>query len=119
MDTVSAFKLEVRADKIAVITIDAPGEKMNTLKAEFGNQVRGLIRQIRDDKSVRGVVFISAKADNFIAGADINMIARCRSAQEAEALARQGQHGWLVRPPQLPPRQMGPGVWITYRQGRS
>jgi 3-hydroxyacyl-CoA dehydrogenase/enoyl-CoA hydratase/3-hydroxybutyryl-CoA epimerase len=37
------------------------------------------------------VVFISAKADNFIAGADINMIARCRSAQEAEALARQGQ----------------------------
>ncbi len=64
---------------------------MNTLKAEFGSQVRGLIRQLRDDKSVRGVVFISAKADNFIAGADINMIARCRSAQEAEALARQGQ----------------------------
>ena len=91
MDTVSAFKLEVREDKIAVITIDAPGEKMNTLKAEFGSQVRGLIRQLRDDKSVRGVVFISAKADNFIAGADINMIARCRSAQEAEALARQGQ----------------------------
>ncbi|HBX9981541.1 TPA: fatty acid oxidation complex subunit alpha FadJ [Klebsiella variicola] len=91
MDAVSAFKLEVRADKIAVITIDAPGEKMNTLKAEFGNQVRGLIRRVRDDKSVRGVVFISAKADNFIAGADINMIARCRSAQEAEALARQGQ----------------------------
>lgn len=91
MDTVSAFKLEVRADKIAVITIDAPGEKMNTLKAEFGSQVRGLIRQLRDDKSVRGVVFISAKADNFIAGADINMIARCRSAREAEALARQGQ----------------------------
>lgn len=91
MDTVSAFKLEVRADKIAVITIDAPGEKMNTLKAEFGSQVRGLIRQLRDDKSVRGVVFISAKADNFIAGADINMIACCRSAQEAEALARQGQ----------------------------
>ncbi len=42
MDTVSAFKLEVRADKIAVITIDAPGEKMNTLKAEFGSQVRGI-----------------------------------------------------------------------------
>jgi enoyl-CoA hydratase/carnithine racemase len=41
--------------------------------------------------SLRGAVFISAKADNFIAGADINMIARCRTAQEAEALARQGQ----------------------------
>ncbi|GMW58097.1 hypothetical protein LOCUS_30980 [Klebsiella pneumoniae] len=61
MDTVSAFKLEVRADKIAVITIDAPGEKMNTLKAEFGSQVRGLIRQLRDDKSVRGVVLSPPK----------------------------------------------------------
>lgn len=68
-----------------------PRVKMNTLKAEFGNQVRGLIRRVRDDKSLRGVVFISAKADNFIAGADINMIARCQSAQEAESLARQGQ----------------------------
>jgi 3-hydroxyacyl-CoA dehydrogenase/enoyl-CoA hydratase/3-hydroxybutyryl-CoA epimerase len=35
-------------------------------------------------------VFISAKPDNFIAGADINMIARAKSAQEAEELARQG-----------------------------
>ena len=36
-------------------------------------------------------MFISAKPDNFIAGADINMIARAQSAQEAEDLARQGQ----------------------------
>ena len=91
METVSAFALEVRPDNIAVITIDAPGEKMNTLKAEFASEVRGIIRQIRDNKELRGAVFISAKADNFIAGADINMIARCHSAQEAEALARQGQ----------------------------
>lgn len=37
------------------------------------------------------MVFISAKPDNFIAGADINMIGNCKTAQEAEALARQGQ----------------------------
>ena len=88
METVSAFTLEVRPDNIAVITIDAPGEKMNTLKAEFASEVRGIICQIRDNKELRGAVFISAKADNFIAGADINMIARCHSAEEAEALAR-------------------------------
>ena len=69
METVSAFTLEVRPDNIAVITIDAPGEKMNTLKAEFASEVRGIIRQIRDNKELRGAVFISAKADNFIAGA--------------------------------------------------
>jgi 3-hydroxyacyl-CoA dehydrogenase/enoyl-CoA hydratase/3-hydroxybutyryl-CoA epimerase len=64
---------------------------MNTLKAEFGVQVRAMLKQIRENKAIRGLVFISAKPDNFIAGADINMIARAQSAQEAEALARQGQ----------------------------
>ena len=43
MEMASAFTLNVRLDNIAIITIDVPGEKMNTLKAEFGNQVRGLI----------------------------------------------------------------------------
>lgn len=57
---------------------------MNTLKAEFASQVRAILKQIRDNKDLRGVVFISAKPDNFIAGADINMIGNCRSAQEAE-----------------------------------
>lgn len=91
MDMTSAFTLDIRPDNVAVITIDVPGEKMNTLKAEFGQQVRAIVRQIRDNKSLRGAVLISAKPDNFIAGADINMIARCSTAQEAQALARQGQ----------------------------
>ena len=91
METTSAFDLKVRLDNIAVVTIDVPDEKMNTLKAEFGVQVRAILRQIRENKDIRGLIFISAKPDNFIAGADINMIARASSAQEAEELARQGQ----------------------------
>ena len=91
MEMTSAFTLNVRLDNVAVVSIDVPGEKMNTLKAEFASQVRAILKQIRDNKALRGVVFISAKPDNFIAGADINMIGSCRSAQEAETLARQGQ----------------------------
>ena len=91
MEMTSAFNLTVRLDNVAVIAIDVPDEKMNTLKAEFGIQVRAMLRQIRENKAIRGLVFISAKPDNFIAGADINMIARAQSAQEAEDLARQGQ----------------------------
>jgi enoyl-CoA hydratase/carnithine racemase len=90
MEMASAFTLNVRLDNIAVITIDVPGEKMNTLKAEFASQVRAIIKQLRENKELRGVVFISAKPDNFIAGADINMIGNCKTAQEAEVLARQG-----------------------------
>ncbi|WP_086870985.1 fatty acid oxidation complex subunit alpha FadJ [Kosakonia pseudosacchari] len=91
MTTTSAFTLSVRPDNVAVVAIDVPNEKMNTLKAEFATEVRAILKQIRDNKSLRGVVFISAKPDNFIAGADINMIARCQTAKEAEELARQGQ----------------------------
>ncbi|SUG14016.1 fatty acid oxidation complex alpha subunit [Salmonella enterica subsp. arizonae] len=89
--TTSAFTLNVRLDNVAVVSIDVPGEKVNTLKAEFAAQARAILKQIRENKVLQGVVFISAKADNFIAGADINMIGRCQSAQEAETLARQGQ----------------------------
>lgn len=91
MATPSAFTLNVRPDNIAVVTIDVPGEKMNTLKAEFGSQVRAILKAIRDNRELRGVVFISGKPDNFIAGADINMIDGCTSAQQAEALAYEGR----------------------------
>lgn len=51
MEMASAFTLNVRLDNIAVITIDVPGEKMNTLKAEFASQVRAIIKQLRKTKS--------------------------------------------------------------------
>jgi len=91
MKQTSAFSLHIRPDNVAVVTIDLPGEKMNTLKASFGPEVHAIIKQVRDNNSLQGLVFISGKSDNFIAGADINMIADCQSAQEAQALARQGQ----------------------------
>ncbi|WP_058912722.1 fatty acid oxidation complex subunit alpha FadJ [Entomohabitans teleogrylli] len=91
METTSAFRMTVRPDNVAVITIDVPGEKMNTLQAAFGEQVRAILRELKSRSGLEGVVFISGKPDNFIAGADINMIAACQRADEAEALARQGQ----------------------------
>ncbi|MGB9098359.1 fatty acid oxidation complex subunit alpha FadJ [Erwinia sp.] len=87
----SAFSLVMRLDNVGVITIDVPGEKMNTLKAEFAGQIREVIAQARSNKHLAGLVLISGKPDSFIAGADISMIDRCSTAQEAEALAHEGQ----------------------------
>lgn len=91
MEQTSAFHLHIRLDNIAVVTIDVPGEKMNTLKASFGPEVHNIIKQIRDNTALQGLIFISGKPDNFIAGADINMIAGCQTALEAQTLAHQGQ----------------------------
>ncbi|WP_410516214.1 fatty acid oxidation complex subunit alpha FadJ [Pantoea allii] len=87
----SAFTLQMRDDHVGVITIDVPDEKMNTLKAEFAAQIAAIIAQARKNPQLLGLVLISGKPDNFVAGADISMIDRCRNAHEAEALARQGQ----------------------------
>lgn len=87
----SAFHLQMRPDRVGVITIDVPGEKMNTLRAAFAQQLAAVIEEARRDAQLAGLVLISGKPDSFIAGADISMIADCQSVQQAEALARQGQ----------------------------
>ncbi|OMQ24785.1 fatty acid oxidation complex subunit alpha FadJ [Serratia oryzae] len=87
----SAFHLMLRPDNIGVITIDVPGEKVNTLKAEFVEQVNEVLLKAQQFPALEGVVILSGKPDSFIAGADITMIAACKSAKEAEALAKKGQ----------------------------
>ncbi|QUG74922.1 fatty acid oxidation complex subunit alpha FadJ [Erwinia sp. E602] len=91
MEQRSAFTLQMRLDNVAVIVIDVPGEKVNTLKVEFAGQIREVLQQARANPQLAGVVLISGKPDTFIAGADIGMIAACRTAEQAQALAQQGQ----------------------------
>ncbi|RUO43847.1 fatty acid oxidation complex subunit alpha FadJ [Aliidiomarina taiwanensis] len=87
----NAFTLEVQENGIGVITIDVPGESMNTLKASFADEVTELLETIKANSELKGLVFISGKPTSFVAGADIRMINDCRTAADAESLARQGQ----------------------------
>lgn len=87
----TAFTLTMRLDNVGVIVMDVPGEKMNTLKTAFAAEIRQIIREATANPHLAGLVLLSGKPDSFIAGADIAMIAECRTAQEAEALAQQGQ----------------------------
>ncbi|MGA7585392.1 MAG: fatty acid oxidation complex subunit alpha FadJ [Rouxiella badensis] len=89
--TPSAFTLYFTEDNIGIVTIDVADEKVNTLKAEFVQQINSLLQQAQQHPKLKGLVFISGKKDSFIAGADISMIARCEKASEAEALAKKGQ----------------------------
>lgn len=91
MEQQSAFHLSMRSDNVGIIVIDVPDEKINTLKAAFIAQIRAVISEARQNPALAGLVFISGKPDAFIAGADISMIDRCRSADEARQLAEQGQ----------------------------
>ncbi|MDO6705150.1 fatty acid oxidation complex subunit alpha FadJ [Photobacterium sp. 1_MG-2023] len=88
----SAFQLRYGDNGVAWLNIDVPGEKMNTLQAAFASQVGAVLDELESKKSeIKGLVVHSGKPDNFVAGADIRMLAACTTAQEAEALAIQGQ----------------------------
>ncbi|GLX77541.1 fatty acid oxidation complex subunit alpha [Thalassotalea insulae] len=87
----NTFTLVRQENDIAHLIMDVAGETMNTLKAEFAEEIAQVLSDIKQDSSLRGVVLISGKKDSFVAGADINMLASCQSAEEATALSRQGQ----------------------------
>ena len=86
----SALGIDVR-DGIAFLTVDVTGEPVNTLGTGLTAEFEEALERIERDTSVRAAVLRSGKADSFIAGADIQLLASLDSAQEAEALSRSGQ----------------------------
>ncbi len=87
----SAFSLEIREDGIGVVTLDVPGETMNVLKAEFAEQIKDILGQVKHDPQIKGLVVISGKSNSFIAGADVSMLDKCETAADAEEIGRTGQ----------------------------
>ncbi|GGB53457.1 fatty acid oxidation complex subunit alpha [Oceanisphaera marina] len=88
--TQSAFTLQLQ-DDIGIITMDVPGERMNTLRASFVDDIQALLADIKASSHIKGLVLRSGKPDSFIAGADVNMLAACTSAEQAQALSKAGQ----------------------------
>ncbi len=86
-----AFTLARRPDGVAVVTVDVPGEAVNTLKPDFKDDVERALGEVESDPSIRALAIISGKPDGFIAGADIQMLARIRTVEEGVTLSREGQ----------------------------
>lgn len=87
-----AFRVDTRSDGVCVVTIDVPGEPVNTLNARFSNDFAEAMEVIEGDSNIRAVVITSGKPDSFLAGADIEMLKAVKTAEDAEALSRGGQH---------------------------
>jgi len=84
------FTLEKTKEKIAVITIDCPEGKVNKVSSGFLNEVATIIGDIKKDKSVAGVVIVSAKEDNFVVGADIDEVKGMQTPEEAVVYISKG-----------------------------
>ncbi|ELK27401.1 PREDICTED: trifunctional enzyme subunit alpha, mitochondrial [Myotis davidii] len=78
-------------EDVAVIRINSPNSKVNTLNKELQAEFIEVMNEIWASDQVRSAVLISSKPGCFIAGADINMIAACKTPQEVMRLSQEGQ----------------------------
>jgi 3-hydroxyacyl-CoA dehydrogenase/enoyl-CoA hydratase/3-hydroxybutyryl-CoA epimerase len=96
-----AFAKEKDADGVLVLTLDVPDAKVNTLSKGVLEEFQWLMTETEADRSIKAIVLISGKPDNFIAGADIKEFLSIRSALEGETMSRAG-HAFLDRLEALP-----------------
>ena len=82
--------LEITKEGIAIITIDSPEGKVNKVSSGFLDEVAGDLKTINGDKSIKGMVIISAKEDNFVVGADIDELKGMRTTEEVIAYITKG-----------------------------
>lgn len=78
----TAFRLEITDRAIAVVTFDLEGEKVNKISTAVGPDLEELLSELKQNSHLKGVIFISGKPDNFIAGADIHEILSIQSVEE-------------------------------------
>ncbi|KAL0101610.1 hypothetical protein PUN28_019028 [Cardiocondyla obscurior] len=83
------FKCKTVGD-VAVITIDSPNVKINTLNKELMGEIEGVLNEIESNPLVNSAVLISGKPDNFIVGADITMLQALPDAEAGYRLAKDG-----------------------------
>lgn len=76
---------------MAVIRINSPNSKVNTLNKEVQSEFVEVMNEIWANDQIRSAVLISSKPGCFVAGADINMLASCTTPQEAKRISQEGQ----------------------------
>jgi 3-hydroxyacyl-CoA dehydrogenase/enoyl-CoA hydratase/3-hydroxybutyryl-CoA epimerase len=85
------LRLEHRDDGVTVLWLDDPREPVNTLRAELAEEFQRVLDTLQESSAAKALVIISAKPDNFIAGANLEMLQSVKSIAEGRELAELSQ----------------------------
>lgn len=94
------FRMERSDSNLVTVWIDVAKRSMNVFHSSVIDELEDLIAELEAD-SAKAIVFRSAKASGFFAGADVNQIAELNGREEVEAVVRRGQ-GLFARVESLP-----------------
>jgi 3-hydroxyacyl-CoA dehydrogenase/enoyl-CoA hydratase/3-hydroxybutyryl-CoA epimerase/enoyl-CoA isomerase len=81
--TQSALRLELLDGNIALLTIDQPGSRANTLGQAMLAELEAMAAQLQKRRDLRGLVLRSGKPGMFIAGADLRELGSAPQDPEA------------------------------------
>jgi len=84
------FRLEVGEDRLATLTFDLPDKKVNVFGRPALAELERVLDEIGARRDIGCLVLLSGKQGSFIAGADVDEIARVTDPVEAEAGSRIG-----------------------------
>jgi 3-hydroxyacyl-CoA dehydrogenase / enoyl-CoA hydratase / 3-hydroxybutyryl-CoA epimerase len=86
----SIFHLEVGSDRLATLTFDSPDHKVNVFTRAALTELESVIQELGRRQDIDVLIFLSGKPGSFIAGADLEEIAKVTDPTEAEAGSRIG-----------------------------
>ena len=95
------FQLEVGEDRLATLTFDLPDKKLNVFGRAAMAELERAVDEVAARRDIGCLILLSGKAGGFIAGADIEEIARLTDPLEAEAASRAGHRlfsAWAALP---------------------
>jgi 3-hydroxyacyl-CoA dehydrogenase/enoyl-CoA hydratase/3-hydroxybutyryl-CoA epimerase/3-hydroxyacyl-CoA dehydrogenase/enoyl-CoA hydratase/3-hydroxybutyryl-CoA epimerase/enoyl-CoA isomerase len=81
----SSLRLEILDGNIALVTIDQPGSRANTLNQAMLGELEAMVEQLKKRPELHGLIFRSGKPGMFIAGADLRELG---SAPQEPDMAR-------------------------------
>src|SRR5947208_13111035 len=87
----SILTFNVNENGVGTVVIDLPGERLNLLNRQALEEMEVILGRVEKSDEIRAIVIISGKEDNFLAGADINMFAEFKTAEDAYQGSRTGQ----------------------------
>lgn len=86
----SIFHLEVGGDRLATLTFDSPDRKVNVFTRAALEELEQVISAVAARQDIGCLILLSGKKGSFIAGADVDEIARVTDSVEAESGVRAG-----------------------------
>jgi 3-hydroxyacyl-CoA dehydrogenase / enoyl-CoA hydratase / 3-hydroxybutyryl-CoA epimerase len=91
MKELRCWTIETRDnDGVCILTLDVPNASTNTLSQLVINELEHIITLLEKD-TPKGLIIVSGKPDNFIAGADINEFTKLKDKKLAIELITRGQ----------------------------